>query len=64
MNFENIIAKLHVIYVFNIHVKFHSNWMLFIIQLINLLLMHILDHRNLKFKYLIDDIVIDFLFFL
>ena len=34
--FEHIIIELHVFYIFNTHVKFHVNFMLFIIQSINL----------------------------
>ena len=34
--------------------------MLFTIQLVNLFFMIILNYKNLKFKHLIDDIVIDF----
>ena len=40
VNFENQIIELHVFYVFNMHVKFHSNWMLFTIQSINSFFMH------------------------
>ena len=46
--FEN---KFHIFYILNIHVKFFIN------QLINLFFMHILDYKNLKFKYLIDNII-------
>ena len=37
--------------------------MLFIVRFINLFLCIILDYKNLKFKHLIDDIVIDFFIF-
>ena len=39
VKFENITVKLHVFYVFNMHVKFHSNRMLFTIQSIKLFFM-------------------------
>ena len=58
--FENLTAGLHVLYT---HVKFCVNWMLFTIQSINLFSMHNFRYKNLKFKHLIDDIAIDFLFF-
>ena len=61
MNFENLIVKLHI-FCINIHVKFHSNRMLFTIRSINLFLYILLDYKILKFKYLIDDITIYFLF--
>ena len=51
--FENLTIRLLVLYVLNIHVKFLIN------QLINLFFIHILDYKNLKFKYLIDKIVIN-----
>ena len=41
------------------YVYFHVNQMLFTIQFINLFLGIILDYKILKFKHLIDDIVID-----
>ena len=59
VNFENSTIGLHVFYVFNIHVKFHSNWMLFTIRSKNLYLVHIFYHKNLKFKHVIDDITIN-----
>ena len=57
--FENLIVELHILYVFNTHVKFRDNWMLFIIQSINLFLFIILEYKNLKFKHLINNITID-----
>ena len=57
--FENLIVELHALYVFNTHVKFRDNRMLFIIQSINLFLFIILEYKNLKFKYLINNIAID-----
>ena len=48
--FENLIVKLHVLYVFKKHVKFQANRMsLFII----------LNNKNSKLKYLIDDVAIN-----
>ena len=61
--FENLTIELHVLYILNTHVKFLVNWMLFTISSINLFLYIILNYKNLKFKYLIDDIDIDILFF-
>ena len=55
VNFENPIIELHVFYVFNMHVKFHSNWMLFTLRSKNLFLVHIFYHKNLKFKHFIND---------
>ena len=59
VHFENLTIKFHVPYVLNVHIKFHSNRMLFIIQLIKLFLMH--NFRSQKFKILtfFDDIIID-----
>ena len=34
MNFENLTVEFHVPYVLNMHIKFHSNRMLFTIRLI------------------------------
>ena len=56
--FENLTIGLHILYV-DMYVKFRANWMLFIIQSINFFLSITLDYKNLKFKHLIDDIVID-----
>ena len=56
--FENLTIGLHILYV-DMYVKFRANWMLFIIRSINFFLSITLDYKNLKFKHLIDDIVID-----
>ena len=40
VNFENLTVRLHILYVFNMHVKFRSNRMLFTIQSINLYFIH------------------------
>ena len=42
------------------HVKFRTNFILFIIQSINLFFMHNFRLQKFKFKHVIDDIVIDF----
>ena len=57
MNFNNLTVNLNILYVFNMHVKFYSNSILFTIQLI---ILFFLFHKILKFKYLIDDIKINF----
>ena len=63
MNFENIIVGLHTFYVFHSHVKFHLNWILFYCSINKFIfLCIILDHKNLKFKYLINDVAIFFIF--
>ena len=64
MNFENLIVVLHVLYVLNIYVKFHSNRILFTIQSIKLFSMHnfgFKKKKNLKLKHLINDIDMDLL---
>ena len=63
MNFENLTDLLRVLYVLNKNVKFCSNRMIFTIRVINLFLCIILDYINLKFKYSIDNIIIDSLSF-
>ena len=57
--FKNLNAELHDLYALKTYVYFHVNQMLFTIQFINLFLGIILDYKILKFKHLIDDIVID-----
>ena len=39
-NFENLIVELHILYVLNMHVKYHSNEILFTIKYINLFFIH------------------------
>ena len=47
LNFENLLTIVfHVIYVLNMHIKFHSNRMLFTIQSIKLFFNTILDHKT------------------
>ena len=55
--FEILTIKLYVIYILIMHIKSHANQILFIIQLIFLCI--ILDNKNMKFKYLINDIAIN-----
>ena len=38
--FENLTVGLHVLYILNMHVKFHSSWILFTIKFINLFFIH------------------------
>ena len=57
--FKNLTTKLHVIYVFNTHIKYHANQMSFIIRFIILICIHNLKYKNLKFKYLIDERAMD-----
>ena len=46
--FKNLTTKLHVIYVFNTHIKYCANQMLFIIRFIILICIHNLKYKNLK----------------
>ena len=46
--FEILIFGLHVLYVFNTHIKFRDNWMLFIIQSINLFFIHNFRIQNFE----------------
>ena len=55
----NLTVEFYVLYIFKTHVKFPANLMLFTIQPIDLFLCIILDYKNLKFKYLIDDLTIN-----
>ena len=57
--FENLIIELHVLYVRRTHVKIHVNWILFTIRSITYFLCIILNYKNLKFKHLIYNIVIN-----
>ena len=50
MNFKNLTIEFYVLYVFNIHIKFYSNWMLFTIQSINLFFIH--NFRSQKLEIL------------
>ena len=64
MNFENLTVRFYVIYVLNTHVKFHFKLdvIYYSINKLIFFLYIILYYKILKFKYLIDDISIDFLF--
>ena len=46
--FENLIIRLHVICVLSTHVKFCTNWILFIVQSINFFSMHNLRQQKLE----------------
>ena len=59
--FENLIIALQVLYIFKKHVKFHVNQMLFNTRSINLFFYVHFRLQKLKFKYLVDEIAIDFL---
>ena len=48
VNFENLTVEFHVPYVLNMYIKFHSNWILFIIRLINLFFIY--NFRSKKFE--------------
>ena len=58
MNFENLIVEFYVFYVFNMHIKFRSNWMLFTIRLINLFFIHNFRSQKLEILTFFDGIVI------
>ena len=58
--FENLTIRLYIFYVFNAHVKFWVNWVLFTIQFINLFFMPNFRQQPLNLKHLIDNITIDF----
>ena len=63
MNFENLTVRFYVIYVLNTHVKFHFKLDIIYYSINKLIFLYIiLYYKILKFKYLIDDISIDFLF--
>ena len=40
VNFEHLIVEFYVPYILKMHIKFCSNWTLFIIRLINLFFIH------------------------
>ena len=46
--FKNLIVRLHILYVFNMNVKCHSNWMLITIRFINVLLLHNLRLQKIE----------------
>ena len=57
--FENLIVRLHVLYVLNIHNKFSckSKVVYYLIHKFFFFFYIILNYKNLKFKNLIDDII-------
>ena len=57
--FENLIAELHVLYVFNNHANCYVNWILLTIRFIKSTFMHYFKLQKLEFKQLIDDMVIN-----
>ena len=57
--FENSIIKLHVLYILNMHAKFHTNRMLFTIKSLNSSFIHYFKLQKLKFIQLIDNMNID-----
>ena len=50
MNFENLTIEFYIPYVLNMHIKFHSNWILFTIRSIKLFFIH--NFRSQKLKIL------------
>ena len=48
LNFKNLTFEFHASYVFIMYIKFHSNWILFTIQLINLSFIH--NFKSQKFE--------------
>ena len=48
VNFENLIIEFHVSYILNMHIKFHSNRMLFTFWPINLFFIHNFRSQTLK----------------
>ena len=56
--FENSTVELHVLYVLNMHAKFHTNRMLFTIRSINSSFIRYYKLQKLKFIQLIDRMTI------
>ena len=48
VNFENLTVEFHILYVFNMHIKFRSNRMLFTIRSINLFFIHNFKSQKLE----------------
>ena len=46
--FKNRTVELLVLYMLNMHVNFHANWMLFILWSINSTFMNYFKHKNLN----------------
>ena len=59
VNFGNLTVEFHVLYVLNMHIKFHSNRMLFTIRLINLFSIHNFRSQKLKILAFAYDVTID-----
>ena len=57
--FKILIIRLRILYTFNTHIKFCINWMLFTIWFITYFLCIILNYKNLQFKQLIDNIIMN-----
>ena len=62
--FKNLTVELHILYILNKYVKYFTNWILFKLRPINYYLCIFLDYKNSKFKHFIDNIAINYLFFL
>ena len=58
--FENFTVGLHILYVLNMHVSFHTNQMLFTIRSINSYFMYYFKLQKLEFIQLIDHMIINF----
>ena len=46
--FENLVVELHIFYILKKYVKFHANWMLFIIRSLYLFFMYNFRLQKLK----------------
>ena len=57
--FENSTIELHVLYILNMHTKFHINWILFTIRSINSSFIRYFKLQKIKFIQLIDCMTID-----
>ena len=57
--FENFTIELHVLYILNMHTKFHINRMLFTIRSINSSFIRYFKLQKIKFIQLIDCMTID-----
>ena len=58
--FKNFTVGLHILYVLNMHVSFHTNQMLFTIRSINSYFMYYFKLQKLEFIQLIDHMIINF----
>ena len=57
--FENLIVRLHILYVLNIYAYFYANQMLCTIYSIKLSFMHYFKLQKFEFKQLINDMAIN-----